>query len=102
MNKIIKGTFDAKVSSKHKKLLLDSNYSAYLNGKQLASKIPMEDMSKDMVDKLNWFLNNTEDGYIKSSKIKGNSMDAEMVIEVPSTEENALKYLFNIIETFSK
>ena len=102
MNKIIKGTFDAKVSSKHKKLLLDSNYSAYLNGKQLASKIPMEDMNKDMVDKLNWFLNNTEDGYIKSSKIKGNSMDAEMVIEVPSTEENALKYLFNIIETFSK
>ena len=102
MYKIVAGTFDAKLSSKHKKMLKNSTYSAYLSGKQLASKLPIDDMSLDAVTKLNWFLKNSEDGYITSSRIKGNEIKTEMVIEVPASEENSLKYLFNIIETFAK
>ncbi len=102
MTKIINGNFDSKISSKHKKILKKSNYSAYLSGKQLASKIPMDELGISDIKKLNWFLSNSEDAYITSSKMKGNSIEAEMVIGVPASQENAIKYLFNMIETFAR
>ena len=102
MKQIMIGTFVSKVSSKHKKLIKDSNYTMYVSGKQLASKIPMDDLKAADLKKLNWFLNNSEDAYIKSSRMKGNTWQAEMVVGVPATEENSLKYIFNMIEEFSK
>ncbi|MGJ8591535.1 MAG: hypothetical protein ACSHXF_03245 [Aquaticitalea sp.] len=102
MSKIVRGTFDSKLSSKHKKLLKNSNYAAYLSGKQLASKIPMDELGEKEMTKLNWFLQNSEDAYISSSKMKGNVIEADMVIGVPASQENSLKYIFNMIETFAK
>lgn len=100
--KIMTGKFDSKVSSKHKKILKNSNYSVYLSGKQLASKIPVDDLGVRDMKMLNWFLSNSEDAYITSSKMKGNTLEAEMVIGVPASQENSLKYIFNMIETFAK
>ncbi|MGB6267913.1 MAG: hypothetical protein WBF67_02800, partial [Olleya sp.] len=102
MRKIVSGTFKAKVSSAHKKMMLDNSYSVYVSAKQLASQLPLEEMGVDRSGKLEWFLNTSEDAYMKASKIKGNSLESEMVVNVPKSETNALKYLFNIIETFIK
>lgn len=102
MTKIVNGTFDAKVSSKNKKMMLDNNYAVYVSAKQLAAQLPIDEMGIDRTGKLEWFLNTSEDAHITASKIKGNSVETKMVIEVPKTEENALKYLFNIIEKFAK
>ena len=102
ITKIVRGTFDAKLSSKHKKLLKNSNYSAYMGSKQLASKIPMDELGVRDMKKLNWFLENSEDAYISTSKMKGNVFEANMVIGVPASQENSMKYIFNMIETFAK
>jgi hypothetical protein len=102
MNKIVSGTFDAKVTSKTKKMMLDNSYSVFVSAKQLAQQLPIEEMGIDRSGKLEWFLNTTEDAYITASKIKGNAVNSEMVVGVPPTEENALKYIFNIIEKFAK
>lgn len=102
MRKIATGTFDAKVSSDHKKRMLSNNYSLFVSAEQLAAQLPIEEMGLDRSGKLEWFLNTSEDAYVTASKIKGNTVNTEMVIGVPATEDNALKYIFNIIEKLAK
>ncbi|RAJ17782.1 hypothetical protein [Olleya aquimaris] len=102
MRKIVSGNFNAKVSSTHKKMMLNNSYSFFISAKQLASQLPIKEMGIDRSGKLEWFLNTSEDAYMKASKIKGNTLETELVVNIPSTEENALKYMFNIIETFAK
>ncbi|HIC33028.1 MAG TPA: hypothetical protein EYO76_14035 [Flavobacteriaceae bacterium] len=102
MTNIVRGTFKSKISSKHKKLLSKNTSSMFISAKQLASQLPIEETGIDRTGKLEWFLNNTEDAYFKTSKVKGNTVQSEIVIEVPKTEENALKYIFNIIEKMAK
>lgn len=102
MTKILNGTFKAKLSSTHKKLLTKNTSSMFFSPKQLAKQLSMEEMNMDKIGKFKWFLNNTEDAYFKTSKIKGNAIQTEMVIKVPSNQENALKYIFNTIEELAK
>ncbi|WGD35866.1 hypothetical protein [Olleya sp. YS] len=102
MRKIVSGNFNSKVSSTHKKMMLNNSYSFFISAKQLASQLPIKEMGIDRSGKLEWFLNTSEDAYMKASKIKGNTLETELVVNVPSTEENALKYMFNVIETFAK
>ncbi|WP_397364074.1 hypothetical protein [Olleya sp. R77988] len=102
MRKITTGTFDAKVSSTHKKRMLNNSYSVFVSAKQLGSQLPIDEMGIDRDGKLQWFLDTSKDAYVTASRIKGNTLTSEMVVEVPPTEENALKYIFNIIEKFIK
>lgn len=102
MNKIARGNFDAKLSKKHKKLMRNSNYTMFLSGNQLASQIPMNGMSEKETSKISYLLTNASDAYIRSSRIKGNVIEAEMVVEVPNNEENSLKYMFKLIEELAK
>ena len=102
MDKIVNGNFDAKLSKKHRKLMTKSNYTMFLSGKQLAENIPVKEMSNKEMDKMNYLIRNAADAYITFSKIKGNVIEAEMVIEIPAKEENALKYMFKIMEEFVK
>ncbi|WP_054852385.1 hypothetical protein [Olleya sp. ITB9] len=102
MKKIVTGTFNAKVSSKHKNIMSKNNYSMYVSAQQLADQLPIEEMGIDRSGKLEWFLNTSEDAYITASKIKGNTVNTNMVIGVPSSQENALKYIFDIIENIAK
>lgn len=102
MHKIATSNYDAKLSKKHKKRMQNSNYSMFINGSQLASNIPMDGMSEKEMSKMNYFLTNATDAYISSSKIKGNVIAGEMIIEVPSKEQNSLTYLFKLIENLAK
>lgn len=102
MRKITTGTFDAKLSSKHKKRMLDNSTSLFVSAEQLASQLPIEEMGLDGSGKLEWFLNTSEDAYMTASKIKGNTVETKMVVGVPGSEKNALKYIFTIIDKFAK
>ena len=102
MRKITTGTFDAKISSKHKKMMLDNSTALFVSAEQLASQLPLEEMGLDGSGKLEWFLNTSEDAYVTASKIKGNTVETKMVVGVPGSEKNALKYIFTIIEKFAK
>ena len=59
-------------------------------------------MGLDGSGKLEWFLNTSEDAYMTASKIKGNTVETKMVVGVPGSEKNALKYIFTIIDKFAK
>jgi hypothetical protein len=102
MRKITTGTFDAKLSSKHKKRMLDNSTSLFVSAEQLASQLPIEEMGLDGSGKLEWFLNTSEDAYMTASKIKGNTVETKMVVGVPGSEKNALQYIFTIIDKFAK
>lgn len=102
MRKITTGTFDAKLSSKHKKRMLDNSTSLFVSAEQLASQLPIEEMGLDGSGKLEWFLNTSEDAYMTASKIKGNTVETKMVVGVPGSEKNALKYIFTIIDKLAK
>lgn len=102
MGTIANGKTKASLSKKYKKLLVNSNYSLFLNGKQFANRIPIENLSSHERSKIDYLLNNATNAYISSSKIKGNKILAEMVVEVPENEENSLKYLINIMNTLSQ
>lgn len=102
MGTIANGKTKTSLSKKYKKLLVNSNYSLFLNGKQFANRIPTDNLSKHERSKIDYLLNNATNAYISSSKIKGNKILAEMVVEVPENEENSLKYLINIMNTLSQ
>lgn len=103
MQQIVNNTFQAKVSSKHKKALLGNNYAAYFSPKKLAGKIPAEELGKlAKVEKTNKTLSSLGDVYIRSFPMTGNTFSAEISMDIPAGQKNALKYLFSITEDLQK
>lgn len=101
MDNIAADRYLAKVSAKHKKALLSSNYSAYFSAKKLSGKIPAEELGKKL-DKVNRVLNSMGDIYLKSDPLKGNVLSGQLSMDIPANQPNALKYLFSIIEDAQK
>jgi len=100
---IAANSYAAKVSGKHKKTLLSSNYSAYFSGKKLAGKIPSEEFGgAKKLEKANRVLKSLGDIYMKSNPIKGNVLSGEVSMDIPANQPNALKYLFSLIEDATK
>ncbi|KIO77039.1 hypothetical protein TH53_11780 [Pedobacter lusitanus] len=103
IEQIVSNKYQAKVSSKHKNELLKNNFAAYFSARKLAGKIPSEEIgSPEKIEKTNKVLNSLGDIYIKSGPVKGNVFSGEMSMDIPAKEQNALKYLFSIIEDVEK
>ncbi|SMC78388.1 hypothetical protein [Pedobacter africanus] len=101
MDNIAANRYVAKVSARHKKALLSSNYSAYFSAKKLSGKIPAEELGKKL-DKVNRVLKSMGDIYLKSEPLKGNVLSGQLSMDIPADQPNALKYLFSIIEDAQK
>ncbi|SMC81623.1 hypothetical protein [Pedobacter nyackensis] len=100
---IAANSYVAKISGKHKKTLLSSNYSAYFSGKKLAGKIPSEEFGgAKKLEKANRVLNSLGDIYLNSNPIKGNVVSGQVSMDIPANQPNALKYLFSLIEDATK
>ncbi|WP_255535129.1 DUF1573 domain-containing protein [Cellulophaga sp. E16_2] len=94
------GTYNAKVSGRHKKLISKNAGSIYINGKNIASDIP-EDMVPDSYrEKLNYISNNVEDVEFRIGKMKGNVLEGEMILNTPEGKghKNSLAYFLNMID----
>ncbi|PTT03114.1 hypothetical protein DBR11_03270 [Pedobacter sp. HMWF019] len=92
-----------KISSRHKKMLNNANYAAYFSSKKLAGKIPAEEFGNTAkVEKANKILTSIGDIYMKSDPIEGNAISGEISMDIPSSQQNALKYLFSLIEEAKK
>lgn len=103
ITEILNNTFAAKLSSKHKKALLGNNYAAYFSPKKLAGKIPAEELGNlEKVEKTNKTLNSLGDIYIRSFPMNSNTFSAEISMDLPANQKNALKYLFSITEDLQK
>ncbi|MCX2453947.1 hypothetical protein OQX61_21950 [Pedobacter sp. PLR] len=103
MQQIVNNTFNTKVSAKHKKALLGNNYAAYFSPKKLVGKIPAEELGGlAKVEKTNKTLSSLGDIYIRSFPMTGNTFSAEISMDIPAGQKNALKYLFSITEDLQK
>jgi hypothetical protein len=103
MEDIAGNRYVANVSRKHRKALMNTNYAGYFSAKKLFGKIPVEEFaSTKKLEKLNNVLNSMGDIYLKSNPIKGNVYSGEISMDIPSNQQNALKYLFSLVEDAQK
>jgi len=99
LQQISNNSYKANISKKQKNLLAKNNFTAYFSAKNLVGKIPKEEIGNiETLLTLNKTLGGMGDIYIKSNGIKGNIVSGEMVSEVPAGHQNAIKYLFSLIE----
>ncbi|WP_443943831.1 hypothetical protein ACJVDH_12970 [Pedobacter sp. AW1-32] len=102
MQAISKNEYHPKISSVHKKLM-SNNFSFLFNTKNLVGKVPEEEIGgKETAAKFNETLAKMGNVYMKSNPMKGNVVSADISAEIPNGQENALKYLFSLIENAIK
>jgi len=102
MQAISKNEYHPKISNAHKKLM-SNNFSFLFNTKNLVGKVPEEELGgKETAAKFNETLSKMGNVYMKSNPIKGNIVSADISAEIPNGQENALKYLFSLIENAIK
>ncbi|MFC4141484.1 hypothetical protein ACFSNA_13270 [Pedobacter mendelii] len=103
LESISNGSFNTSISKTHKTLLAKNNFSFLFNAKNLVGKVPNEEIGgEETAKKFNETLGKMGNIYMKSNPIKGNIVSADISAEIPNGHENALKYLFSLIENASK
>ncbi|MFF5379999.1 hypothetical protein [Pedobacter suwonensis] len=92
-----------KLSKMHKQLLSKNNFSFLFNAKNLAGKVLASEIGgEETAKKFNSTLEKMGNVYMKSNPIKGKLVSADISAEIPDGHENALKYLFSLIENAAK
>ncbi|MGN8055575.1 hypothetical protein ACTJKN_04825 [Pedobacter sp. 22163] len=92
-----------KLSKLHKQLLSKNNFSFLFNAKNLVDKVPDSEIGgEETAKKFNSTLEKMGNVYMKSNPIKGRLVSADISAEIPNGHENALKYLFSLIENAAK
>ncbi|MBB6239425.1 hypothetical protein HDC90_004078 [Pedobacter sp. AK013] len=92
-----------KLSKLHKQLLSKNNFSFLFNAKNLVGKVPDSEIGgEETAKKFNSTLEKMGNVYMKSNPIKGRLVSADISAEIPNGHENALKYLFSLIENAAK
>ncbi|KQR70516.1 hypothetical protein [Pedobacter sp. Leaf176] len=103
MKSINDKTFKSGITKTHKTLLAKNNFSFLFNAKNLVGKVPTEEIGgEETAKKFNETLGKMGNVYMKSNPIKGNLVSADISAEIPNGHENALKYLFTLIENAAK
>ncbi len=91
------------ISKIHKNLLSKNNFSFLFNAKNLVGKVPASEIGgEETAKKFNSTLEKMGNVYMKSNPIKGRLVSADISAEIPNGHENALKYLFSLIENAAK
>ena len=97
---ISNGSFNAKVSSKHKKRIAKNSGSIYINGKNMTKSIPTDMVPEVYKEKVNYIATNVEDMEFKVGKIKGNVLQSEFILNTPKDQghKNSLAYFIHMID----
>ncbi|MCZ4223591.1 hypothetical protein [Pedobacter rhodius] len=103
LQSISNNSFNSAISKTHKNLLAKNNFSFLFNAKNLVGKVPTEEIGgEETAKKFNETLGKMGNVYMKSNPVKGNVVSADISAEIPNGHENALKYLFSLIENAAK
>lgn len=102
MMQIVKGTYQAKISDEHKKMLLGNKMFAYFNSSLLSDKFPVEEMGVKEMQQVLYLLDNLGDFTLHTSKMKGNVVTTEVKWAFPEGHENSMKYFFDLIQNMPK
>ncbi|WP_316827658.1 hypothetical protein [Pedobacter miscanthi] len=103
MQSISNNQYNNKINKLHKDLLSKNNFSFLFNAKNLVGKVPDSEIGgEETAKKFNSTLEKMGNVYMKSNPIKGRLVSADISAEIPNGHENALKYLFSLIENAAK
>ncbi|RLJ79994.1 hypothetical protein [Pedobacter alluvionis] len=103
MQSISNNQYNKKINKLHKDLLRKNNFSFLFNAKNLVGKVPDSEIGgEETAKKFNSTLEKMGNVYMKSNPIKGRLVSADISAEIPNGHENALKYLFSLIENAAK
>ncbi|PKB42739.1 hypothetical protein AX016_0910 [Cellulophaga sp. RHA19] len=95
------GSFKGSVSGEHKKNISKNTSAAYVNGKNIISQIPVNELPREFKRKINFLTSNTEDLLITTGKLKGNKSSTKVVLNTPEEgHKNGLAYFINFIDAF--
>jgi len=90
------------VSSKHKKLISKNASTMYVNGNHILEEIPSEMFPSDIQKEMNTLSDYAEDAIFKIGKVKGNTLESELRLNIPEGKghKNSLVYFINMIDSF--
>ncbi|EWH13228.1 hypothetical protein KLA_10828 [Cellulophaga geojensis KL-A] len=95
------GSFKGSVSGDHKKNISKNTSAAYVNGKNIISQIPVNELPREFKRKINFLTSNTEDLLITTGKLKGNKSSTKVILNTPEEgHKNGLAYFINFIDAF--
>ncbi|AIM60133.1 hypothetical protein IX49_06210 [Cellulophaga lytica] len=95
------GSFKGSVSGDHKKNISKNTSAAYVNGKNIISQIPVNELPREFKRKINFLTSNTEDLLITTGKLKGNKSSTKVILNTPEEgHKNGLVYFINFIDAF--
>jgi hypothetical protein len=103
MQQIATNSYTAKISKEQKRLMMGSNFSAFMSPQKTNTALSASGM--DITNEFAEIMNTLEKMgpvYIKTLPITGNNISAIMTMDVPEGNTNALKYFFTVIDTFIK
>ncbi len=87
------------ISKEHRKLLTKNRFAGLMSTKKLSENIPKEQLrSLDNYIAFHKIFGNLGDFYFRSNGIKGNVITGEFVAQTPEGYDNAVQYLFTLID----
>lgn len=96
---IVHGNYRGKVDKQTRRLLTKNKVAGILSAKKLANEIPTEQLaSLDQYIAFQKLFGSMGDFYFKSNGIKGNRISGEFVAQTPEGFDNALQYLFSLVD----
>lgn len=96
---IVNGRYRGKMDKFTRRLLTKNKAAGLLSAKKIAQEIPDEQLAMlDTHIPLHKIFGSMGDFYFKSAGVKGNRISGEFVAQTPDGYENAMQYLFDLVD----
>ncbi len=103
IEQISTGTFRASISKKEKKTLSSHPFSMYINPKNISGKIAQTDLgaTESLAEMINTF-NKMGEVRLQANALKNNMYSADLWMDVPAGNSNAVTYFFSLFDGMLK
>ncbi|WP_262248184.1 hypothetical protein [Parapedobacter soli] len=96
---IVAGSYQGKVDRQTRRLLTKNKFAGLLSARKLSKEVPTEQLvSLDRYIAFQKIFGSMGDFYFKSDGVKGNHISAEFVARTPQGYDNAIQYLFGLVD----
>lgn len=99
LTSILNGSYRGKIDRSTRRLITKNKVAGLLSAKKLADEIPSEQLaSLDRYIAFQKIFGSMGNFYFKSPGVKGNRVSGEFVAQTPEGFENAIRYLFALVD----
>ena len=99
LTSILNGSYRGRMDRATRRLLTKNKVAGLLSAKKLANEIPIDQLaSLDKYIPFHKIFGSMGNFYFKSAGVKGNRVSGEFIAQTPEGYENAIVYLFDLVE----